>query len=51
MRILLTNDDGIHAQGLAALRPVMEGGSVTFGTQTHPADANAGANSVARFFI
>ncbi len=41
----VTGDEGVHgttAQGLAALRPVMEGGSVTFGTQTHPADGNAG---------
>ena len=38
-------DEGIHpttAEGLARLRPVVEGGSVTFGTQTHPADGNAG---------
>lgn len=41
----VAGDEGVHAstaQGLAALRPVMEGGSVTFGTQTHPADGNAG---------
>jgi len=41
----VSGDEGVHAtnaQGLAALRPVMEGGSVTFGTQTHPADGNAG---------
>jgi acetyl-CoA acetyltransferase len=38
-------DDGIFptsSEGLAKLRPVMEGGTVTFGTQTHPADGNAG---------
>ncbi|MBI4701588.1 MAG: thiolase family protein [Deltaproteobacteria bacterium] len=38
-------DEGVHpttAEGLAKLRPVQEGGSVTFGTQTHPADGNAG---------
>ncbi len=38
-------DEGIHkttAEGLAALRPVASGGTVTFGTQTHPADGNAG---------
>ena len=29
------------AEGLAKLKPVMEGGSVTFGGQTHPADGNA----------
>jgi acetyl-CoA acetyltransferase len=40
----VTGDEGVHpttAQGLAALKPVMAGGSVTFGTQTHPADGNA----------
>ena len=38
-------DEGIFPttkEGLAGLRPVVEGGSVTFGTQTHPADGNAG---------
>ncbi len=38
-------DEGIHpttAEGLAKLRPVLEGGTVTFGAQTHPADGNAG---------
>jgi len=38
-------DEGIHpttAKGLAGLRPVLEGGTVTFGSQTHPADGNAG---------
>jgi len=30
------------AEGLAKLRPVMEGGTVTFGGQTFPADGNAG---------
>jgi acetyl-CoA acetyltransferase len=38
-------DEGIHpttAEGLAGLRPVMPDGTVTFGTQTHPADGNAG---------
>ncbi|MEK7239271.1 MAG: thiolase family protein [Gemmatimonadota bacterium] len=41
----VAGDEGVHAttaEGLAALRPVMDGGSVTFGTQTHPADGNAG---------
>ncbi len=41
----VSGDEGVHgttAQGLAGLRPVIEGGSVTFGTQTHPADGNAG---------
>lgn len=39
-------DEGVHpytAEGLAALKPVSEGGVVTFGTQTHPADGCAGA--------
>jgi acetyl-CoA C-acetyltransferase len=39
-------DEGVHpytAEGLAALRPVQEGGVVTFGGQTHPADGCAGA--------
>ncbi len=41
----LTGDEGIHAstaEGLARLRPVNTGGTVTFGGQTHPADGNAG---------
>lgn len=40
----VTGDEGVHptsAEGLAALRPVLEGGTVTFGTQTHPADGHA----------
>ncbi len=39
------SDEGIFpttAEGLARLRPVVSGGTVTFGTQTHPADGNAG---------
>ncbi len=38
-------DEGVFpttAAGLAALKPVLPGGSVTFGAQTHPADGNAG---------
>lgn len=38
-------DTGVHAttaEGLAALRPVQDGGTVTYGGQTHPADGNAG---------
>jgi acetyl-CoA acetyltransferase len=41
----VARDEGVRAtsaQGLEALRPVLEGGTVTFGTQTHPADGNAG---------
>jgi acetyl-CoA acetyltransferase len=40
----LDGDEGVvisTAQGLAGLRPVQEGGTITFGGQTHPADANA----------
>lgn len=32
---------GSTAEGLAKLRPVIEGGTVTFGSQTFPADGNA----------
>lgn len=38
-------DEGVFAttaDGLARLRPAQDGGTVTFGTQTHPADAAAG---------
>jgi acetyl-CoA acetyltransferase len=38
-------DEGVFpttAEGLARLKPVIEGGTVTYGTQTHPADANCG---------
>jgi acetyl-CoA acetyltransferase family protein len=41
----VTGDEGVFptmAEGLAKLKPVLEGGTVTFGTQTHPADGNAG---------
>jgi len=41
----LQDDEGIHdttAEGLQKLKPLLEGGSVTFGAQTHPADGNAG---------
>lgn len=41
----MTGDEGIHAttaEGLAALGPVLPGGTVTYGGQTHPADGNAG---------
>jgi acetyl-CoA acetyltransferase family protein len=42
---LIEADEGIFpttAEGLAKLKPVMPEGSVTFGSQTHPADGNAG---------
>ena len=41
----LEGDEGIRfssAEGLAKLKPVLEGGTVTYGGQTHPADGNAG---------
>jgi acetyl-CoA acetyltransferase len=40
----LNGDEGVRfstAEGLAALKPVIEGGTVTYGAQTHPADGNA----------
>jgi len=40
----LASDEGIRfstAEGLAKLKPVLEGGSVTYGGQTHPADGNS----------
>src|SRR6266567_6400238 len=41
----VADDEGIYSttqEGLARLRPVKEGGTVTYGTQTHPADGNCG---------
>ncbi|MFX0114276.1 MAG: thiolase family protein [Candidatus Hodarchaeota archaeon] len=38
-------DEGVFpttAEGLAKLQPVLEGGTVTYGTQTHPSDGNCG---------
>ncbi len=43
--LLIEADEGVFpttAEGLAKLNPVLEGGSVTFGSQTFPADGNAG---------
>ena len=40
----LSGDEGINfstAEGLAKLKTVLEGGTVTYGAQTHPADGNA----------
>ena len=40
----LAGDEGINtssAEGLSKLKPVIPGGTVTFGGQTHPADGNA----------
>jgi len=42
---LLEADEGVYPttrEGLARLKPVIEGGVHTFGTQTHPADGNCG---------
>jgi acetyl-CoA acetyltransferase len=42
-RTEMTGDEGIFpttAEGLAKLKPQVEGGTVTFGGQTHPADGN-----------
>ncbi len=41
----VSGDEGVFpttAEGLAGLRPLLPGGSVTFGSQTHPADGNCG---------
>ncbi|HYG90041.1 MAG TPA: thiolase family protein [Azospirillum sp.] len=41
----LEGDEGVvmsTPEGLAKLKPVLPGGTVTFGGQTHPADGNAG---------
>jgi len=41
----LHGDEGVFSttrEGLAALKPVTPGGTVTFGSQTHPADGNCG---------
>ena len=43
---VLAADEGIFpttAEAMARLKPVKEGGTITFGGQTHPADGNAGA--------
>jgi acetyl-CoA acetyltransferase len=43
--ITIEEDEGVFpttAEGLARLKPVLEGGTVTYGTQTFPADGNAG---------
>jgi acetyl-CoA C-acetyltransferase len=44
-KLSLQGDEGIRfstAEGLAKLKPLLEGGTVTYGGQTHPADGNAG---------
>lgn len=43
--VLIEEDEGVTPstkEGLAGLRPVLEGGVHTFGAQTHPADGNVG---------
>jgi acetyl-CoA acetyltransferase len=43
--VVLEGDEGVFAtsrEKLAKLKPVLEGGTVTFGGQTHPADGNVG---------
>ncbi|HHW42732.1 MAG TPA: thiolase family protein [Desulfotomaculum sp.] len=43
--VLLEADEGVYPttrEGLAGLKPVIEGGVHTYGTQTHPADGNCG---------
>ncbi len=42
---VVEEDEGVFpttAEGLAKLRPVIENGTITFGSQTHPADGNTG---------
>lgn len=43
--VTIDGDEGVRkttSEGLADLKAVIPGGTVTFGTQTHPADGNAG---------
>ncbi|OGR12254.1 MAG: acetyl-CoA acetyltransferase [Desulfobacterales bacterium RIFOXYA12_FULL_46_15] len=43
--VIVEEDEGIMAstkEGLAALKPTIPGGVLSFGAQTHPADGNAG---------
>jgi acetyl-CoA acetyltransferase len=43
--VLVEADEGITPctpEGLASLKPVVAGGCISFGAQTHPADGNAG---------
>jgi acetyl-CoA C-acetyltransferase len=44
--LVVEQDEGVFpttADALAKLKPVLDGGVITFGTQTHPADGTAGA--------
>ncbi|MHC4447614.1 MAG: thiolase family protein, partial [Planctomycetota bacterium] len=48
---IVEGDEGVFpttAEGLGKLKPAVEGGTVTFGTQTYPADGNAGLIVTAR---
>lgn len=50
---VLSADEGVFettAEGLAKLKPVLPNGTVTFGSQTHPADGNAGMIVTTREF-
>ena len=50
-RLEIDRDEGVHettADGLRALKPVHDGGVVTFGSQTHPADGAAGTLVLSR---
>ena len=43
--LVIESDEGISPctpEGLAPLKPVIAGGCISFGAQTHPADGNAG---------
>lgn len=43
--VLFEADEGVNPmtkEGLAKLKPAIPGGALTFGSQTHPADGNAG---------
>jgi acetyl-CoA acetyltransferase family protein len=43
--VTVGEDEGVFpttSEGLAKLKPVLDGGTVTYGTQTFPADGNAG---------
>lgn len=45
-RLVVEQDEGVHAysaDGLRSLKPAQDGGVVTYGSQTHPADGAAGA--------
>ncbi len=48
---VIDGDEGVFpttAEGLAGLKPVQPGGSVTYGSQTHPADGNCGLIATTR---